>query len=429
MRNWILVIISLFFFLENSFAQEEQIKNDSTYQYWMNQGDGAFFMKKYTLCSECYEKASQFNPNDARAKFFAGKCYDLNSKEKEAQKNLIEAIKLDWETVDHLLESNKESYKYLKKEKRCWKKVQKEFKAQQEGINMALREEILLLESEYQNKKWMEGQHQNIPKEESKTEDEKRFANPIKKIISEHGLPTKKLVGRKASSAVISLVSNVTNLKDRESYLLQIKMAVENKEIDFIDYAQMIDILELGKGRPQIYGTQISYNGIEAKIVDEKKVNKRRAIAGLEPIEDFYERSKREYKFKRQKYTEVDFKKFTGGWDLVNIRDAETFEITFLPEQNLWVEFLAKGRLRFNRTANTCEMVYQATDRGRLIFTPTVNCTKKCCDDQKITQTLNYHDVIEFELYDEILFLIDTKGKLWEFKRKKYSKQKMNQDN
>ena len=70
-------------------------------------------------------------------------------------------------------------------------------------------------------------------------------------------------------------------------------------------------------------------------------------------------------------------------------------------------------------------MVYQATDRGRLIFTPNLDCTEKCCDDKVISQTLNYHNVIEFELYDNLLFLIDTKGRLLEFKRKKYKKQRM----
>ena len=38
------------------------------------------------------------------------------------------------------------------------------------------------------------------------------------------------------------------------------------------------------------------------------------------------------------------------------------------------------------------------------------------------------NNVIEFELYNNLLFLIDTKGRLWEFKRKKYKKRRMMQE-
>ena len=435
MRNWILIIISLFFFQENSFAQQDQINNDSTYQYWTDQAFSALLKKEYALCVECYDKAEMFKTtvvlakSDVTAKYFEGLCHDFNLKKKEAEENLIQAIQLDWEIAETLLGMRKGDYLNLKKKKRCWKKINKEFKNQQKEIDKDLRDEILLLDKEFndlrfeEDKDTAEGLNKALARE-------KKFSERLAKIIKEKGIPTIKNVGRQMSNRFLDFLIRITSLKEKEIYFPMVKKAFENKEIEQEYYVKMIDKFEVEKGRPQIYGTLINGDPntkifAYSPIVDEKRLNKRRELVGYPTIESHAENFGFEYKYKRPNYTSADFKKFTGGWDLVNIRDAETFEITFLPEQNFWLEFLAKGRMRFNRTVNTCEMVYKATDRGRLIFTPNLSCTEKCCDDKVISQTLNYHDVIKFELFDNLLFLIDTKGRLWEFKRKKYEKRRM----
>ncbi|MFK7771084.1 MAG: DUF6624 domain-containing protein [Saprospiraceae bacterium] len=429
MRNWFLIMISLFFFQNNSFAQQDQINNDSTYQYWADQGFDALLEKKYTLCVECYDKAEMFKSPNVEARYFEGLCHDFNSKKKEAQKNLIQAVQLDWEIAKGLLDVRKEDYVNLKKKKRCWKKINKEFKIQQEEIDKDLRVEILRLDKEYNDLRAEEDR--STPTGLNKAlASEKIFVESLDKIIKEKGVPTIKNVGRQMSNRFLYFLNEITRLKEKEIYFPLVKEAYEKKEIELKQYVIMIDKIEIQKRRPQIYGTQMNNDQKTGKlvfdpIVNGGNVNKRRAYIGLPTIESYAEQFGFEYKYERQRLKKSDFKKFTGGWDLVNIRDSETFEITFLPEQKLWVEFLEKGRMRFNRTANICETKYQATDRGRLVFTPNLNCTKKCCDDQKISQVLNYHDVIKFELYDNLLFLIDTKGKLWEFKRKRYEKRRI----
>lgn len=433
MRNWFLIIISLFFFQKNSFAQQDQINNDSTYQYWTDQAFDALLKKEYTLCVECYDKAEMLKPTDVEARYFEGLCHDFNLKKKEAQENLIQAIQLDWEIAETLLNIRKGDYINLRKKKRCWKKINKEFKIQQKEIDKELREEILQLDKEYNDLRFEEERDtaEGLNKALAR---ENKFTERLAKIVKEKGIPTTKNVGRQMSNRFLFFLNEITSLKEKETYFPMVKKAFENKEIGHKAYVKMIDKIEVGKGRPQIYGTLIKGDPntrkfVYSPIVDEKRLNKRRETVGFPTIEFHAQNFGFEYKYKKPKYTKTDFKNFIGGWDLVNIRDAETFEIKFLPEQNFWVEFLAKGRMRFNRTVNNCETKYQATDRGRLVFTPNLDCTEKCCDEQKVSQTLNYHDVIEFELYDKILFLIDTKGQLWEFKRKKYTKQKMNKAN
>ena len=435
MRNWFLIMISLFFFQKNSFAQQDQINNDSTYQYWTDLAFDALLEKKYTVCVECYDKAEMFKPiggiakHDVLAKYFEGLCHDFNLKKKEAQDNLIQAIQLDWEITQSLLDVRKGDYINLKKKKRYWKKVNKEFKIQQKDIDKNLRAEILRLDKEYNALRFEEDKFSPEGLKEALAR-ERKFAENLEVIIKEKGIPTIKNVGRQMSNRFLDFLIKITSLKEKEIYFPMVKKAYENEEIGFEYYVRMIDKIEVEKGRPQIYGTQYEYDQKMGKsvfdpVVDGENVNKRRAHIGLPTIEYYAEQFGIEYKHKRQRLTKSDFKKFTGGWELVNIRDTETFEITFLPKQELWVEFLAKGRMRFNRTANICEMRYKATDRGRLIFAPTLSCTKKCCDDKNVSKTLSYHDVHKFELYNKLLFLIDTKGRVLEFKRKKYEKQKM----
>ena len=428
MRNWILLIISLFFFQENSFAQQNQINNDSTYQYWTDKAFDALLEKKYTLCVECYDKAAMFKSTDVEARYFEGLCHDFNLKKKEAQENLIQAIQLDWEIAEQLLDVRKGDYINLKKKKRCWKKVNKEFKNQQKEIDKDLRAEILRLDKVYNEMRFEEERH-TVEGLNQALAREKKFTERLAKIIKEKGIPKIENVGRQMSKRFIYFLIEITSLEEKEIYFPMVKKAFENKEIGQEEYVRMIDKIEVEKGRPQIYGTLIKGDTdtrefVYSPIVNEKRLNKRRELVGLPTIESHAEYVGFEYKYKKPKLTKADFKKFTGGWDLVNIRDAETFEITFLPEQNFWVKFLANGKMRFNRTVNTCEMNYQATDRGRLIFSISLDCTENCCDDKEISKTLNYHTVNEFELYGDVMFLMGTKGQLWEFKRKKYARKK-----
>jgi len=433
MRNWFLIMISLFLFQKNIFAQEQE----DAFLTLLEKGKTAFENKDYDTCTSCYKNAEKYQPNNAWLKYAAARCYDLQKKNKQAYKSLIKAVQLDWEDVEVWLGNSASDFSNLKNKKRCWKKVQKEIKSQQKGMDLVLREELIQMREadqkyrseihEYSKKGQFDSPEVDELWKKQNVIDTKNLKRS-EEIITKYGYPSKKLVGKKAAKSIFLIIQHA-DLKYQEKYISLFQKAVKNGDLKMKTLALMLDRIEVGNGRPQIYGTQISKdkktgNLIFKSIVDEKKVNLRREFVGLPTIESYAQRFNFEYKYKKRSYTQDDFKKFIGGWDLVNIRDSKTFEINFLPEQNYWVEFLRKGKMRYNRNVNTCETKYKATDIGRLIFTPNVDCTEKCCDDQKIIQTLNYHDVIEFELYDKIMFLIDTKGKIWEFKKKQYQKQK-----
>ena len=122
------------------------------------------------------------------------------------------------------------------------------------------------------------------------------------------------------------------------------------------------------------------------------------------------------------------FKKFLGGWELVNIRNAETFEIVFKPEKLLWIEFNRKGRLRYNREVSRCEIPFQAQADGTLRLSQLASCDDVCCDDPKIKKVLNYHHVNRFEMYNTLLYLMDKKNQIWEFRKRGMEKRRIQRD-
>lgn len=440
MRNWILILGSFFLFHVNGFTQGE---NDA-FLSLLEKGQKAFEGKDYDTCIKCYEEAMTYQPNNAWPKFAAARCYDSKKNKKKSFQHLIQAVESDWEDVEGWLDNSDNDFGHLKRKKRCWKKVQRKINTQQKeaGLDLVLREDLLQMGRDDQKYRTQIHEYSKAGKYNSpevtelwkkQSEIDAKNLKRSEEIIAKYGYPSKQLVGKKAAKSIFLVIQHA-DLKYQEKYIALFKEAVKKGDLKMSTLALMIDRIEVSKGRPQIYGTQVGENQKTGElmfdpIVDEKRINKRRELIGLSSIESYAQRFNFEYKLQKRQYSEADFRKFTGGWDLVNIRDAETFEIVFLPKHQHWVEFLSKGKLRYNLPINICETQYQATDRGRIIFTPNLTCTKKCCDDDEATKKLIYHDVIGFELYDKLMFLLDTRGQIWEFKKKKYKKQKLQKAN
>ena len=142
MRNWILIMISLFLFQENSFAQ--QFSFDPIYLDLIAKADSAYKNEDYKLGAECYEKAASYTPDNSYNWTRSAQCYSKSKQFKKAEQNLIKAIKLDWDFVEYFAyESKNDHFKNLKRKKRCWRKIKKAIKAEKNEINVALRNENL----------------------------------------------------------------------------------------------------------------------------------------------------------------------------------------------------------------------------------------------------------------------------------------------
>ena len=309
MRNWILIIVSLFFLQGNSFAQEQ----DDAFLTLLEKGKAAFENKDYDTCTSCYGNAEKYQPNNAWLKYAAARCYDLQKKNKKAHQDLIKAIELDWEDVEDWLANSESDFKNLKKKKRCWRKVQKEFKNQQEGINMVLREELFEMIKddqkyrseihEYSKKGIFESPEINDLWKNQTVLDSGNLKRS-EEIIAKYGYPNKSLVGKKAAKSIFLIIQHA-DLEYQEKYIPLFKEAVKKGDLKMKSLALMIDRIEMSNGRPQIYGTQIKKDKETEEfkfysILNERKVGKRRELVGLPTIESYAQRFNFEYKYNRK---------------------------------------------------------------------------------------------------------------------------------
>lgn len=123
----------------------------------------------------------------------------------------------------------------------------------------------------------------------------------IDAIIKEcGGYPSKKLVGD-TNNDVICLVILHSPLNTQEQYLPLIKKAVFARELGSNYLATLEDRILLIKNKPQLYGTQISYDKAKKQEALYKWVGtledleKRRDFMGMEPLKNYLRRFNLEY--------------------------------------------------------------------------------------------------------------------------------------
>ena len=110
-------------------------------------------------------------------------------------------------------------------------------------------------------------------------------------IIKEHGWPGTSLVGLDGCRAAWMIAQHAISQPDFQMKCLDLlKVATERGEVPARQVAFLTDRILFNKSKPQMYGLIGSWNS-EGKlsygpIMDEDKVNQRRAISGLGSIED-----------------------------------------------------------------------------------------------------------------------------------------------
>lgn len=115
----------------------------------------------------------------------------------------------------------------------------------------------------------------------------------VKDIFNQFGYPGYDLVGKTSSHNFWLIVQHMDNHPVFQDSVLK-KMEVEvNKGNSYsLDYAYLVDRVKVNTKQPQIYGTQMLVNkdstSYEPKLlIDPDKVNERRKLVGLQPIEEY----------------------------------------------------------------------------------------------------------------------------------------------
>lgn len=127
------------------------------------------------------------------------------------------------------------------------------------------------------------------------TETFKNHIPLLKRMIKNYGFPSFKLVGREASNQFFTMVQHAdSDIEFQKSFLKKAKKFVRKKQFDARNFAYLTDRVNLNSGKPQIYGTQATYdeNGqaVPKNLKDAENVNKRRATVGLETIEVYLQK-------------------------------------------------------------------------------------------------------------------------------------------
>ena len=113
----------------------------------------------------------------------------------------------------------------------------------------------------------------------------------VKEILNTYGWLGTDVIGLDGNTTLFLIIQH-SDQKTQENYLPMIRDAVKNGKAKASHLALLEDRVALGQGKKQIYGSQINTDSKTGKhtlapIEDFDNVDKRRAEAGLEPLENY----------------------------------------------------------------------------------------------------------------------------------------------
>lgn len=113
----------------------------------------------------------------------------------------------------------------------------------------------------------------------------------VEKIIKKYGYPGKNLVGSDCSETAFMVIQHAS-LGMQEKYLPIIKEAATKRQIRKSSCALLIDRINMRKGIPQIYGTQLEFDKVSGKyklypVENIKNVDDRRKKVGLDTLREY----------------------------------------------------------------------------------------------------------------------------------------------
>jgi hypothetical protein len=126
------------------------------------------------------------------------------------------------------------------------------------------------------------------------SEIDKQNLIKVVSLIENCGMPTTKEVSKEQINTIWLVLQHGDNA-NRKKYFPLLKNAAENGDLDKSDIALMEDRILITDGKPQIYGSQVTQNGETKKwelyeLSNPETVNKRRALIGLQPLQDYLKR-------------------------------------------------------------------------------------------------------------------------------------------
>lgn len=112
----------------------------------------------------------------------------------------------------------------------------------------------------------------------------------LKEVVKKHGWPTISKVGWEASQAAWLLAQHADHDLDFQAQCLELMKSLPEGEVALPGIAYLEDRVRVGRGEPQLYGTQFYQEGDDfgpRPIEDEDGLEARRKAMDLEPFTEY----------------------------------------------------------------------------------------------------------------------------------------------
>jgi hypothetical protein len=164
-------------------------------------------------------------------------------------------------------------------------------------FNQALADELKKLAEVDQIAAYIpQGEYTKLSKEAWNSFKDSVFTTHQKRvgeIFNEHGFVGFDVAGKEGSENFWLLVQHSDHNPEFQQQVLE-KMKIEVDKGNALpnNYGLLVDRVKLNTGEPQVYGTQVTYNmnigqAYPKALADSATVNERRALLGLEPLENY----------------------------------------------------------------------------------------------------------------------------------------------
>ncbi|MBI4716348.1 MAG: hypothetical protein HY763_00940 [Planctomycetes bacterium] len=125
---------------------------------------------------------------------------------------------------------------------------------------------------------------------------DERHTTRLFEIIRRYGWPGRSVVGEDGALAAFLILQHA-DAKSQRDLLPMFRQAAYEGEADPVHLAYLTDRVRVGLGEKQLYGTQIRHNErgepVPFDLEDPDGVDARRAALGLEPLQEYLARFRR----------------------------------------------------------------------------------------------------------------------------------------
>ncbi len=289
----------LFALVSSEVAAQNFASTDPAYKKNVELGEQALNAEKFDSCILYYEKAFEIRQTSYLSTLRAAACGFSQGNQTYFEEQLVKAIALDWQGTMQIFE-NYEEFAYLQETSFAQKLSElHSAAAEASGLDLTLIEEfdqIRLEDQRYRSQMratqdqygWQSPQMDSLWALQSHADSVN--TKSIVKIFETSGYPGRTVVGDGHASTAFLVVQHADSSVQRK-YLPLIKMAAEAGEVAWSAVALLVDRVNMGLGKPQIYGSQIHLDTNEvhffAEIENPWQIDSIRATVGLGPIQDY----------------------------------------------------------------------------------------------------------------------------------------------